>query len=155
MEILPEHVKRVQRTENVNGEWFVPHVVEPAFGIDRIIWHVLDHCYKETKKEGEDYTLLSIPNNVAPIDVAVLPLSEKDGMQELGESIHRNLCGKKGVFSVYDASGSIGRRYARADEIGVPFCITVDNQSLIDNTVTLRDRDTREQIRLNIDELPF
>ena len=155
VEILPEHVKRVQTTANVTGEWYVPHVVEPAFGIDRIIWHVLDHCYNETKKEGEDYTLLSIPNNVAPIDVAVLPLSEKDGMQELAESIHRNLCGKKGVFSVYDASGSIGRRYARADEIGVPFCITVDNQSLSDNTVTLRDRDTREQIRLNIDELPF
>ena len=155
VEILPEHVKRVQTTANVTGEWYVPHVVEPAFGIDRIIWHVLDHCYNETKKEGEDYTLLSIPNTVAPIDVAVLPLSEKDGMQELAESIHRNLCGKKGVFSVYDASGSIGRRYARADEIGVPFCITVDNQSLSDNTVTLRDRDTREQIRLNIEELPF
>ena len=155
VEILPEHVKRVQTTENVTGEWYVPHVVEPAFGIDRIIWHLLDHCYTETKKEGEDYTLLSLPNEVAPIDVAVLPLSEKDGMQELAEEIHRNLCGKKGVFSVYDASGSIGRRYARADEIGVPHCITVDNQSLNDNTVTLRDRDSREQIRLNIDDLPF
>ena len=155
VEILSEHVKRVQKTENVTGEWYVPHVVEPAFGIDRIIWHLLDHSYNETKKEGEDYTLLSIPSTVAPIDVAVLPLSEKDGMQDLAETIHRTLCGKKGVFSVYDASGSIGRRYARADEIGVPFCITVDNQSLSDNTVTLRDRDTREQIRLNIDELPF
>ena len=76
-------------------------------------------------------------------------------MQELAENIHRNLCGKKGIFSVYDASGSIGRRYARADEIGVPFCITIDNQSVDDNTVTLRDRDTREQIRLNIEDLPF
>ena len=129
--------------------------MEPAFGIDRIIWHILDHCYHETKKGGEDYTLLSIPKSVAPIDVAVLPLSEKDGMQELAENIHRNLCGRKNVYSAYDASGSIGRRYARADEIGVPFCITVDNQSLTDNTVTLRDRDTREQIRLNIDDLPF
>jgi glycyl-tRNA synthetase len=155
VEILSDHVKRVQTTENVTGEWYVPHVVEPAFGIDRIIWHLLDHSYTETKKEGEDYTLLSLPSEVAPIDVAVLPLSEKDGMQELAEEIHRNLCGKKGVFSVYDASGSIGRRYARADEIGVPFCITIDNQSVSDNTVTLRDRDSREQIRLNIDDLPF
>lgn len=155
VEIKPEHVKRVQTTANVTGEWYVPHVVEPAFGIDRIIWHLLDHCYNETKKEGEDYTLLSIPSAVAPIDVAVLPLSEKDGMQELAENIHRNLCGKKGIFSVYDASGSIGRRYARADEIGVPFCITIDNQSVDDNTVTLRDRDTREQIRLSIEDLPF
>ena len=155
VEILLEHVKRVQTTENVTGEWYVPHVVEPAFGIDRIIWHLLDHSYTEIKKEGEDYTILSLPSEVAPIDVAVLPLSEKDGMQELAEEIHRNLCGKKGVFSVYDASGSIGRRYARADEIGVPFCITIDNQSVSDNTVTLRDRDSREQIRLNIDDLPF
>ncbi len=155
IEILSDHVKRVETTENVTGEWYVPHVVEPAFGIDRIIWHLLDHSYTETKKEGEDYTLLSLPSEVAPIDVAVLPLSEKDGMQELAEEIHRNLCGKKGVFSVYDASGSIGRRYARADEIGVPFCITIDNQSVSDNTVTLRDRDSREQIRLNIDDLPF
>jgi glycyl-tRNA synthetase len=61
VEVLPEHVKRVQRTENVNGEWYVPHVVEPAFGIDRIIWHLLDHSYSETEKSGEDYTLLKLP----------------------------------------------------------------------------------------------
>ena len=155
VEINSEHVKRIQRTENITGEWFVPHVVEPAFGIDRIIWHVLDHCYTETEKSGEDYTLLSIPEGVAPVDVAVLPLSEKDGMGELAENIHRDLCGRKNVFSVYDASGSIGRRYARADEIGVPWCITVDDKSLSENTVTIRSRDTREQIRVPIDELPF
>ena len=155
IEILPEHVKRVQKSENVVGEWYVPHVVEPAFGIDRIIWHLLDHSYNEIKKEGEDYTLLSIPSQVAPVDVAVLPLYEKEGMEELSQRIHRALCGKKGVFSIYDASGSIGRRYARADEIGIPICITIDNQSLSDNTVTMRYRDTREQIRLNIDDLPF
>lgn len=155
LEILPEHVKRVQTTQNVTGEWFVPHVVEPAFGIDRIIWHILDHCYTETEKSGEEYNLLSIPDSVAPVDVAVLPLSEKGGMQELAERIHRDICGRKNVFSVYDASGSIGRRYARADEIGVPYCITVDDQSISDNTVTLRSRDTTEQIRISIDELPF
>jgi glycyl-tRNA synthetase len=155
VEILPEHVKRVQRTENVNGEWYVPHVVEPAFGIDRIIWHLLDHSYSEIEKSGDSYTLLTLPETVAPVDVGVLPLFEKDGMGELAAQIHRNLCGRKNVYSVYDASGSIGRRYARADEIGVPYCITVDHESLTDNTVTLRSRDTGEQIRVNIDDLPF
>ena len=155
VEILPEHVKRVQRTENVNGEWYVPHVIEPAFGIDRIIWHLLDHSYSETEKSGESYTLLTLPEVVAPVDVSVLPLYEKDGMGEMADSIHRDLCGRKNIFSVYDASGSIGRRYARSDEIGVPYCITVDHDSITDNTVTLRSRDTGEQIRVSIDDLPF
>ncbi|MAH90198.1 MAG: glycine--tRNA ligase [Euryarchaeota archaeon] len=155
VEILAEHVKRVQRTENVNGEWFIPHVVEPAFGIDRIIWHLLDHSYTETEKSGEDYTLLTLPEAIAPVDVTVLPLYEKDGMGELAQTIHRDLCGRKDVFSVYDASGSIGRRYARADEIGVPWCITIDHDSLTDNSVTLRSRDSGEQVRVSIDDLPF
>lgn len=155
VEILAEHVKRVQRTENVNGEWFIPHVVEPAFGIDRIIWHLLDHSYTVTEKSGEDYTLLTLPEAVAPVDVTVLPLYEKDGMDELAQTIHRDLCGRKDVFSVYDASGSIGRRYARADEIGVPWCITIDHDSLTDNSVTLRSRDSGEQVRVSIDDLPF
>ena len=155
VEVLSEHVKRVQRTENVNGEWYVPHVVEPAFGIDRIIWHLLDHSYSETEKAGESYTLLRLPETVAPVDVTVLPLYEKDGMGELADRIHRDLCGRKNVFSVYDASGSIGRRYARADEIGVPYCITVDHDSLTENSVTLRSRDTGEQVRVSIDDLPF
>jgi len=155
LEILPEHVKRIQRTENVNGEWFIPHVVEPAFGIDRIIWHMLDHCYTETEKSGEDYALLSLPELVSPVDVTVLPLYEKDGMSELAQKIHRDLCSRRNVFSVYDGSGSIGRRYARADEIGVPWCVTVDHDSLVDNTVTLRARDSGEQTRVSIDDLPF
>ena len=155
LEILPEHVKRIQRTENVNGEWFIPHVVEPAFGIDRIIWHMLDHCYTETEKSGEDYALLSLPELVSPVDVTVLPLFEKDGMSELAQKIHRDLCSRRNVFSVYDGSGSIGRRYARADEIGVPWCVTVDHDSLVDNTVTLRARDSGEQTRVSIDDLPF
>ena len=155
LQILPEHVKRVQRTENVNGEWFVPHVVEPAFGIDRIIWHLLDHSYTETEKSGEDYSYLSLPEVIAPVDVTVLPLFEKDGMDLLAQKIHRDLCSRKNIFSVYDASGSIGKRYARADEIGVPWCITVDHESLSNNTVTLRNRDSGEQTRVSIDDLPF
>ena len=92
------YMSNVFKRTTVTGEWYVPHVVEPAFGIDRIIWHVLDHSYKETKKEGEDYTLLSIPNNVAPIDVAVLPLSEKDGMQNLGRAFIEIFVARKAYF---------------------------------------------------------
>ncbi len=155
VEVLSEHVKRRQFTDNQTGEWFIPHVVEPAFGIDRIIWHLLDHCYEETEKGGESYSYLRLPSTVAPVDVCVLPLYEKDGMGELAAKIHHSLCSKSGVVSIYDASGSIGRRYARADEIGVPWCITVDHDSLNDGTVTLRSRDDGAQSRVEISDLPF
>jgi len=148
-----EHVKRDQRTETITGEWYIPHVVEPAFGIDRIIWHILDHAYDETGKDGEEYTVMRLSENVAPVDYCVFPLFEKDGMGELALSIHRTLCSKQNLVSMYDSSGSIGRRYARADEIGVPKCITVDHQSLEDQTVTIRDRDSGEQHRVRIDSL--
>jgi len=148
-----QHVKRNQRTEIVTGEWFIPHVVEPAFGIDRIIWHILDHAYDEVSKGEDLYTVLRLENTVAPIDYCVFPLFEKDGMGVMAKLINTNLCSKPGVISMYDSSGSIGRRYARADEIGVPVCITVDHQSLEDNTVTMRDRDTGEQKRVSIDSL--
>ena len=90
---------------------------------------------------------------IAPVDYAVFPLFEKDGMGELAWNLHQTLCKTSGLVSMYDASGSIGRRYARADEIGVPVCITVDHQSLEDGTVTVRDRDTGEQHRITIDSL--
>ena len=146
------HVKRVQRTESVAGEWFIPHVVEPAFGIDRIIWHLIDHAYEETVTDDDVYVRLRLHADVAPIDAAVLPLFEKDGMSELASDLHRRLCGKRGVLAVYDGSGSIGRRYARADEIGIPCCLTVDHTTLDDGTVTWRDRDTGEQTRITMDE---
>ena len=151
--VKSEHVKRDQRTETLSGEWYIPHVVEPAFGIDRIIWHILDHAYDEIGKDGEEYTTLRLSDHVAPVDYCVFPLFEKDGMGELAKTIHAKLCMKPDVVSMYDSSGSIGRRYARADEIGVPRCITVDHQSLEDQTVTVRSRDTGEQHRVHIDEL--
>ncbi len=147
------HVKRVQTTESISGEWYIPHVVEPAFGIDRIIWHLLDHAYDESGKDDEEYVTLRLNESIAPVDYCVFPLFEKDGMGKLANEIHRLLCSKSGTVSIYDASGSIGRRYARADEIGVPVCITVDHQSLEDNTVTLRDRDSGQQSRISISEL--
>jgi len=151
--VQENHVKRLQRTDTVTGEWYIPHVIEPAFGIDRIIWHILDHAYEESEKQGESYTIMKLNSNVVPIDYAVLPLFEKDGMGELARSLNSMLNNKFGVVSNYDSSGSIGRRYARADEIGIPVCVTIDHQSLEDNTVTIRTRDTGEQTRVKASEL--
>ena len=151
--VKQEHVKRVQQSETLTGEWFIPHVVEPAFGIDRIIWHVLDHAYNETKKESETYTIMKLAPSVTPVDFCVFPLFEKDGMQDIATEITNTLNSRGGIVANYDASGSIGRRYARADEAGVPVCITVDHQSVEDRTVTVRDRDTGEQSRVTIDNL--
>ena len=153
--VKPEHVKRVQKTVKETGEWFIPHVVEPAFGIDRILWHVLDHAYEETEKGGEPYRMLKLSNSIAPIDVAILPLFEKDGMDKLAYELHQRCCQKSGLVSLYDGSGSIGKRYARADEVGIPMCVTIDHQSLEDGTITVRNRDDATQTRLSIDDLPF
>ena len=150
-----EHVKRVQKTVKETGEWFIPHVVEPAFGIDRILWHVLDHAYVETEKSGEPYRMLQLSDSIAPIDVAILPLFEKDGMDDVAKAIHQRCCQTFGIVSLYDGSGSIGKRYARADEVGVPICVTIDHQSVEDGTVTIRQRDDGSQSRVPIDELPF
>jgi glycyl-tRNA synthetase len=87
------------------------------------------------------------------VDYCVFPLFEKDGMGHLARDIHKTLCASPGIVSVYDSSGSIGRRYARADEIGVPNCITVDHQSLEDQTVTVRDRNSGEQKRVHMNDL--
>ena len=99
--------------------------------------------------------MLKLSNSVAPIDVAILPLFEKDGMGKLAYELHQQCCKKSGLVSLYDGSGSIGKRYARADEIGVPMCVTIDHQSLQDRTVTLRNRDDATQTRLSIEDLPF
>ena len=153
VEVSEEHVKPNQQTIKETGEWYIPHVIEPAFGIDRIIWHVIDHAYHEIEKNDEAYTLMRLQPSIAPVDYAVFPLFEKDGMDELAWKLHQQLCQTSGLVSMYDGSGSIGRRYARADEIGVPVCITIDHQSLEDSTVTVRDRDTGEQQRVPIDSL--
>jgi glycyl-tRNA synthetase len=155
VEVLAEHAKRVQRTESIAGEWYIPHVIEPAFGIDRIIWHVLDHAFDDTAKDGEEYSILRFKAAVAPVDYCVLPLFEKDGMDELALTIHKRLCAEANLVSILDGSGSIGRRYARADEIGVPICITVDHQSVEDGTVTIRQRDDSSQTRIQISDLPL
>ena len=153
VEITAEMVERKTVRKNIAGEWFTPHVIEPAFGIDRIIWHILDHAYEETEKEGEKYNLLRLTESVAPADLIVLPLFEKDGMGDSARELNLQINSMKGVISLIDSSKSIGRRYARADEIGIPWAITVDHTTLEDGTVTVRRRDDQKQVRSNIKEL--
>ena len=150
VEITAEMVERKTVRKNIAGEWFTPHVIEPAFGIDRIIWHILDHAYEETEKEGEKYNLLRLTESVAPADLIVLPLFEKDGMGDSARVLNLQINSMKGVTSLIDSSKSIGRRYARADEIGIPWAITVDHTTLEDGTVTVRRRDDQKQVRSDI-----
>ena len=143
--IREDMVERRRETVSETGEWYIPHVVEPAFGIDRIIWHILDHSYHESEKEGEVYTIMQLPQLTAPYDAVVLPLFDKDGMDTMAEELRRTLS-STGVLKIdYDNSKSIGRRYARADEVGIPWAVTVDHQSLTDHTVTIRRRDDGSQ----------
>ncbi len=144
-----------RRTEDrvVTGEWYTPHVVEPAFGIDRIIWHILDHAYEEIEKDGNRYSVLRLPQSTAPFDAVVLPLFDKDGMGDMAKTVADILSKARGLKIQYDNSKSIGRRYARADEAGIPWAITVDHQSLKDGSVTLRRRDDGKQVRCNKDDL--
>ncbi|WP_158058529.1 glycine--tRNA ligase [Halorussus halophilus] len=136
-----------------SGEHVMPHVVEPSIGIDRVIYTVLDHAYAEDEVEGETRTRLSLEPSVAPTFVGVFPLMDKDGMGEQAREITATL--REAGFDVtYDDSGNIGRRYRRQDEVGTPFCVTVDYDSLEEDTVTLRERDSTEQVRVPISEVP-
>jgi len=139
--------------ERVEGEKIIPHVIEPSFGIDRIIYCVLESAHREKERSGEMRTVLSLNPVVAPYDAAVFSLVSKDGLDEKALEIF-NLLKENGLLVLFDTSGTIGRRYARADEIGVPKAITIDFQTLDDNTVTVRDRDTMKQERVKIEELP-
>ena len=143
----------VQTKEKVTGEKFVPHVIEPSYGIDRILYFVLEHNYSEAKKkEEEEYRILKLNPIVAPIKAGVFPLVGDDKLVKIANKIDEELR-NAGISTYYDDGGTIGRRYARMDEIGTPFCITVDHDTLKDNKVTIRDRDTTEQERKKIDGL--
>jgi len=129
-----------------SGERYVPHVIEPAAGADRATLAFLVDAYDEEVLEGETRTLLRLHPRLAPVKVAILPLMRKDGQPELAREIHHAL--REQLQCEYDDGGSIGRRYRRQDEIGTPWCVTIDHESLADGTVTVRDRDTLTQERL-------
>ena len=132
-------------------EKFVPYIIETSAGCDRTLLTILVDAYDEVEIKGEKRVFLRISPRVAPIKAAVFPLVKKDGMPEYAEKVYNEL--KKEFKMFYDVSGAVGRRYARMDEAGCPFCITVDGQTLEDDTMTLRDRDTMEQKRMKIAEI--
>ncbi|MEL9998650.1 MAG: glycine--tRNA ligase [Thermoplasmata archaeon] len=125
-------------------------VIEPSYGIDRIILSILEHSYY--LREDTGYKVLRLKPHIAPYNAAIFPLMPKDGLDEIAKNLEKRLR-MEGFTVYYDDSGSIGKRYARADEIGVPYCITVDYQTIKDNTVTLRERDTTQQERIKIEDL--
>ena len=135
------------------GEEVRPHVIEPSYGIDRLCYAVLEHSFHQDEVDGEVRTVLRLPPAVAPIKVAVFPLMTRDGLEEIAREITEAIR-NEGILAEYDGSGAIGRRYRRQDEIGTPFAITVDYDSKEDGTVTLRERDSMQQIRIPIQELP-
>ncbi len=135
--------------EEVKTRRFIPHVVEPSFGIERLIYATLEHAYWEK----EERAILRIPPRLAPIQAAVFPLVSREQLEVKSMAIWEDLR-REGIDTIYDDSGSIGRRYSRADEIGVPFSITIDYQTLDDDTVTVRDRDTWDQKRVKVKGLP-
>lgn len=140
--------------EQIRGERIVPHVIEPSYGIDRIIYSTLLHAYTEdTNDEGEKRAYLKIPAKIAPIKTSVLPLVNKEPLTTIADEIENKLRSHN-IITQMDVSGTIGRRYARADEIGIPYAITIDYDTIDDNSVTIRNRDTFKQIRITINELP-
>ena len=141
----------IEKEEKITGERFVPHVIEPSFGIDRILYMILEHSYFEGKKSGEEYRILKFNAVVAPIKVGIFPLISDEKLINIAKKIDCDLR-TYGIFTYYDEGGTIGRRYARMDEIGTPFCITVDHDSKNDNAVTIRYRDTTMQDRVKIEE---
>ena len=145
--------KKIQYFDPELNESYTPYVIETSIGVDRMFLSVMCSAYEEQKLEGGDTrVVLHLPKALAPVKCAILPLVRKDGMPEKAREIMNLL---KFDFSCrYDEKDSVGKRYRRMDAIGTPYCITVDGQTLEDNTVTLRDRDTMEQQRVAIDELP-
>jgi len=147
-----------------SGEHITPHVVEPSLGIDRALYTALDHSYREDEVDGEHRSYLALPAAVAPTTVGVFPLMDRDGMGEYAREVVDELRGA-GLAVTYDDSGAIGRRYRRQDEVGTPFCVTVDyatlgearddeGESAATDTVTVRERDTTAQKRVPVADLP-
>jgi glycyl-tRNA synthetase len=144
--------KKLQYFDPELNESYVPYVIETSIGLDRMVLAVLTKSYVNQKLEdGSERTVLCIPPALAPYKLAVLPLVKKDGLPEKAKEILADLSFE--FNCQYDEKDAIGRRYRRQDAIGTPFCVTVDYDTLKDNSVTLRNRDTMQQERVGISEL--
>ncbi|OGY90870.1 MAG: glycine--tRNA ligase [Candidatus Komeilibacteria bacterium RIFCSPLOWO2_02_FULL_48_11] len=152
---LKNHMKisgqDLQYTDTESGEKFVPHVIEPTFGADRSVLAAMVEAYHEEEVDGETRAVLKLPKWLAPIKVAILPLSKKDELAKAARPIYDEL--RQYFVCEYDETQSIGKRYRRQDEIGTPYCVTVDFESLDDKMVTVRERDSMKQERVGIKEL--
>jgi len=156
---LTQHARysgeKLEYFDQGSGEHYVPYVIEPAAGADRAVLAFMVDAYDEElverqgAGEGERRTVLRLHPRLAPVKAAVLPLVAKEGQPELAREVHRAV--RERVQAEYDEGGAIGRRYRRQDEIGTPFCLTIDHQSFEDRTITLRDRDSLAQERLSIE----
>jgi glycyl-tRNA synthetase len=143
--------EKLEYFDQQSGDRYVPAVIEPAAGADRATLAFLVDAYDEEEVNGETRTVLKLHPRLAPVKAAVLPLVRKDGQPEVGREIVDLL--RRHMQVEYDEGGSIGKRYRRQDEIGTPYCVTVDHQTLEDRTVTVRDRDSLQQDRIAIDDL--
>ena len=144
--------EKLEYFDQPTGERYVPHVIEPAAGADRATLAFLADAYDEEVVEGgETRTVLKLHPRLAPVKVAVLPLVRKDGQPEVARELFAALRGT--LQAELDEGGSVGKRYRRQDEIGTPYCVTVDHQTLEDGTVTVRERDSLSQERIHRDDL--
>ena len=152
---LKQHAKfsgeKLEYVDSSDGSRYVPHVIEPSAGADRATLAFMVDAYDEEEVEGRERVLLRLHPRLAPVKVAVLPLVNKDGQPEKAREIYEDL--RTRMPAEFDSGGSIGKRYRRQDEIGTPWGVTVDHQTMDDDTVTLRDRDTLDQSRIAIAEL--
>jgi glycyl-tRNA synthetase len=144
--------KKLRYFDTESNESYIPYVIETSIGLDRTFLAVLSHAFdEETLEDGSIRTVLRIPAKIAPIKAAILPLVKKDGMPEKAREILAQL--KMDFYCQYDEKDAVGRRYRRQDAIGTPFCITIDSQTLEDNTVTVRERDSMTQVRIHETEV--
>src|SRR6266566_607944 len=152
---LTQHMKysgeKLEYVDTATGDRYVPHVIEPSAGADRGTLAFMVDAYDEEEVEGRERVVLRLHPRLAPVKVAVLPLVNKDGQPEKARAIYEDL--RRRMPAEYDSGGSIGKRYRRQDEVGTPWGVTVDHQTMEDDTVTLRDRDSLEQTRIAIADL--
>ncbi len=152
---LTQHAKHSGRDlsyyDGESNERYIPYIIEPSAGVDRSALALLIDAYHEEVVEGETRVVLHLHPSLAPMKIAVLPLSRNEKLTPLAKEIYKQLC--PSFMTCYDDSQSIGRRYRRQDEVGTPFCVTIDFQSLEDNQVTIRERDSLAQIRVPMEEL--
>lgn len=144
--------KRLEYIDPANQKRYLPYIIETSAGADRTTLAVLANAYEEEEVDGETRVVLRLHPSLAPVKAGVFPLVKKDGMPEKAQAIHEALR-KNDIPSFYDESGAIGRRYRRQDEAGTPFGITVDGETMEQGTVTVRDRDTMEQERVDVDRI--